>query len=187
MAAFASRFPRLAQLGDHALFFLKVGTFVHVFNSYVAEVTMCMGPSMLPTFNMLGDFVLIDKVSMRVAPPELGDVVVATSLTSPDRIVCKRITGQPGDLVCVDPALPLAEREYFRVPRGHVWLSGDNMSNSTDSRNYGPVPLALVRGKVVARLWPEPKWILNGIEQAKLERAAQAVAASDVSSGTAAV
>ena len=35
-----------------------------------------------------------------------------------------------------------------QVPDGHVWLQGDNLPNSTDSRHYGPVPLALIRGKV---------------------------------------
>jgi mitochondrial inner membrane protease subunit 1 len=42
--------------------------------------------------------------------------------------------------------------DHVRIPRGHVWLSGDNLSNSTDSRAYGPVPLALVKGKVLARV-----------------------------------
>jgi len=42
----------------------------------------------------------------------------------------------------------------IRVPSGHLWLEGDNPDNSTDSRTYGPVPAALVRGTVVAKLWP---------------------------------
>ncbi|RUS18388.1 peptidase S24/S26A/S26B/S26C [Endogone sp. FLAS-F59071] len=53
------------------------------------------------------------------------------------------------------------------VPPGHVWLGGDNMSNSTDSRLYGPVPLALVKGRVFARVWPEPGWIRNGLVSIK--------------------
>jgi inner membrane protease subunit 1 len=38
-----------------------------------------------------------------------------------------------------------------------VWLEGDNPFNSTDSRSYGPVPLALVKGLVsfkVCRIAP---------------------------------
>lgn len=42
----------------------------------------------------------------------------------------------------------------LRVPDGYMWLEGDNQHNSTDSRNYGPVPLALLRGRVTARVWP---------------------------------
>lgn len=41
---------------------------------------------------------------------------------------------------------------FIRVPRGYVWVVGDNLSNSTDSRVYGPVPLGLIRGKIVARV-----------------------------------
>ena len=42
--------------------------------------------------------------------------------------------------------------EWVRIPKGHVWLVGDNLSNSTDSRTYGPVPLAIVKGQVLARV-----------------------------------
>lgn len=41
---------------------------------------------------------------------------------------------------------------FIRVPRGYIWAVGDNLSNSTDSRVYGPVPLGLVRGKIIARV-----------------------------------
>lgn len=44
------------------------------------------------------------------------------------------------------------DRRLERVPQGHVWLEGDNASNSTDSRAYGPVPLAMVRGKVLFKV-----------------------------------
>ena len=35
------------------------------------------------------------------------------------------------------------------VPSGHVWLEGDNPSNSSDSRSYGPVPLGLLQGRIM--------------------------------------
>ena len=38
-----------------------------------------------------------------------------------------------------------------QVPEGHVWLQGDNTLNSSDSRAYGPVPYALLRGRAFAR------------------------------------
>lgn len=40
------------------------------------------------------------------------------------------------------------------VPRGHVWIEGDNAANSMDSRQYGPIPLGLIRSRAVIRLWP---------------------------------
>ena len=36
----------------------------------------------------------------------------------------------------------------LQVPRGHVWLEGDNLDNSSDSRTYGPVPYGLIRSRV---------------------------------------
>ena len=51
--------------------------------------------------------------------------------------------------------------EYVTVPDGHVWLQGDNERNSTDSRDYGPVPMEMLRGRVFAKVWPigERKWV----------------------------
>ena len=42
----------------------------------------------------------------------------------------------------------------MQVPEGHCWLLGDNLSASRDSRTYGPLPLALIKGKVTAKIWP---------------------------------
>jgi signal peptidase I len=40
--------------------------------------------------------------------------------------------------------------QMLRVPKGHVWLEGDNRPWSRDSRHYGPVPRALVEGRAFA-------------------------------------
>ncbi|KAJ3023967.1 hypothetical protein HKX48_008581 [Thoreauomyces humboldtii] len=130
--------------------------------TYVGEVTMCIGPSMLPTFNVAGDFVVVEHVSQRFKRPELGDVVVCVSPSNPQRSICKRVLGLPGDTVCVDPTLP--KRRYVTIPKGHMWIQGDNYSNSTDSRKYGPVSMGLLRGKVLCKIWPTWEWTRNGFE-----------------------
>ena len=49
---------------------------------------------------------------------------------------------------------PIPHAPHARVPKGHVWLLGDNASNSTDSRTYGAVPAAMIKGRVFCRAWP---------------------------------
>jgi signal peptidase I len=48
--------------------------------------------------------------------------------------------------------------EAVRVPRGDVFLMGDNRGESDDSRYWGPVPVAWVIGRAFATYWP-PKRI----------------------------
>lgn len=42
------------------------------------------------------------------------------------------------------------------VPKGHLWLEGDNSDNSIDSRTYGPVPMGLIQSRAAFRLYPDP-------------------------------
>ena len=61
------------------------------------------------------------------------------------------------------PCLMRLQVACVQVPQGHVWLQGDNPLNSTDSRHYGPVPYALLRGRVFLKVqthWPSPPYHL---------------------------
>lgn len=40
------------------------------------------------------------------------------------------------------------------VPPGHIWVEGDFPPFSFDSRQYGPIPVDWIRGRVVGRIWP---------------------------------
>ena len=52
---------------------------MNVIHSYGMEVTMCLGPSMLPTFNHRGDVVLMERVSVFANGVNRGDVVISKS------------------------------------------------------------------------------------------------------------
>lgn len=142
----------------------RVGCMVHLCKENVVEVQSASGPSMLPTFNVTGEFFLISKVGLNDIA--VGDVVTAVHPHDPVERIAKRVIGLAGDVVCVDPTLPSAQQRWIKVPQGHAWLCGDNLAHSLDSREWGPLPLALVRGKIVAKVWPEYVALKNPMKNA---------------------
>lgn len=55
-----------------------------------------------------------------------------------------------------ESAMRTFRRKVIIVPKGHLWLEGDNSENSIDSRTYGPVPMGLIQSKATFRLYPNP-------------------------------
>ncbi|KAJ3564375.1 hypothetical protein NP233_g8332 [Leucocoprinus birnbaumii] len=119
------------------------------------------GPSMFPTLGSTGEIVIEDRLTPILYPDRIsrGDLIVLKSPIMPDRMICKRVLGLPGDVVCVDPTGVLApSTEHLVVPKGHIWISGDNAPYSRDSRHFGPVSMSLLQGKLLARIWPLSKF-----------------------------
>jgi inner membrane protease subunit 1 len=58
------------------------------------HLQQCIGPSMLPTFNLSGDWVLVEHISVKLGRLQQGDVVTCVSPTDPNKLVCKRIIGK---------------------------------------------------------------------------------------------
>ncbi len=54
-----------------------------------------------------------------------------------------------------DPAQNLAETT---VPDHHCFVLGDNRDHSWDSRHFGPVPYAAIRGRADYVYWPADRW-----------------------------
>ncbi|DBA02058.1 TPA: LOW QUALITY PROTEIN: hypothetical protein N0F65_000305 [Lagenidium giganteum] len=131
----------------------------------MVDTIKCVGPSMLPTLNRDGDIVLLDKITPRFSRIRKGEVVIAKSVSNPKHTVCKRVIAEEGETVCVRPRYSSSEVEFHKIPKGHVWLEGDNKYDSHDSRYYGPVPRSLIQGRVVLRLWPlnQIKWIKHEV------------------------
>ena len=93
-----------------------------------------MAPGLLP-----GDFLVATKARRL----RLGDVVVVEHPGRPGFEMVKRLAGLPGDTVD-GRALALDEH----------WIIGDDPGVSADSRAFGPVGRAAVKGVVRFRYWP---------------------------------
>lgn len=132
---------------------IKYGGIAYTFHSQVGKLTMTHGPSMEPTLAYVGDVVLVDRISTFWRPYTHGEVVISENPQRVGETVCKRIMGLPGDTVST-----MGGAIQVRVPAGHVWLVGDNLANSKDSRAYGPVPISLLYGRVRARVFPFSAW-----------------------------
>lgn len=128
----------------------------HCVIEYVCDVTQLEGPSMLPTFNKeVNNYVLVEHFSTIWGTLKKGDIVITRSPIDPSNMVCKRIAAMEGQQVeRPEGMFGMSASKFLRVPKGHIWLLGDNPDNSTDSRYYGPVPEGLVRGRVCFKLWP---------------------------------
>jgi signal peptidase I len=138
--------------------------------AYVAEPFAIPSESMAPTLRP-GDHVLVEKLSYRFGSPRRGDLVV---FRSPDggALAVKRIVGLAGDRVAIEDGLLAIDGHVQRepyvdhatvdsvffgpvvVPRGDVFVMGDNRADSHDSRDYGAVPRQSLIGRVLTTLWP---------------------------------
>ena len=109
------------------------------------------GDSMLPTFSS-GQRLLVSDAYWLVGGIQHKDIVVVRD-DNPDGYIIKRVYRLAGEKVPLDRAPKthrLADGEYV-VPPETLYVLGDNLAFSEDSRVFGPIPLAKVIGKVVIR------------------------------------
>ncbi|GAU49874.1 hypothetical protein TSUD_366300 [Trifolium subterraneum] len=128
---------------------------LHVTKNYLVDPVMTYGPSMLPAIDLAPNIFLAEKISTRFGKVAHGDIVVHRSPQNPSKIFTKRLVGLEGDSITYvsDPDNG-DTHETVVVPKGHVWVQGDNKYNSNDSRNFGPIPYGLIESKIFWRVWP---------------------------------
>ncbi len=146
---------------------------------FVVEPMRVPSASMAPTLQP-GDRVLTNKFVYDFTDPGKGDLVVFESVDKKkDEEIVKRVVGLPGDEISVQQGVLLVNGEppyepYVAtqqsptaqntpgvdsfgpmiVPQNHVFVMGDNRTNSYDSRFFGPIPEENLVGEVSSRFWP---------------------------------
>jgi signal peptidase I len=113
-------------------------------------------------------------------PPRRGEVVVFRYPRDPRRDFVKRVVGLPGERVEIRNGVvyingsPLEEpyvtirspgsTNPVRLGPEQYYVLGDNRRSSNDSRDWGPVPLDYIIGKVWVSYWPPSRLgFLSGV------------------------
>ncbi|ATY59422.1 mitochondrial inner membrane protease subunit [Cordyceps militaris] len=139
----------------------------HLVATHGFQVDPADGPSMLPTFSTYGDWIGTDKRFRYGRGVRIGDLVLYQMPYAAHDMGVKRVTGLPGDYVSVGTPGQPGQEIMIQIPDGHCWIVGDNLVASRDSRTFGPLPLALIQGKVVAKVlpWNERQWFENPLQR----------------------
>jgi len=149
-----------------------------VIRQFVVQAFKIPSGSMIPTL-MIGDHILVSKLSYWFTDPHEGDIVVFRFPRDKKRDFIKRIIGGPGDEIQIvnkvvivnDIALKepytmhnddssiegsYSARDNFGpvvVPPHHYFMMGDNRDNSMDSRYWGFLDGKMIKGKAFLIYW----------------------------------
>lgn len=135
------------------------------------------GNSMYPNY-LDKEYVLTNIIALKLGQPKRGDVIVFKAPNDPEKDYIKRVIGIPGDQVMIRNGdvyvngMPLDQETYLHpsvktyggsflrdgltetVPPDSYFVMGDNRNGSSDSREWGFVPLKSIIGMSSFVYWP---------------------------------
>lgn len=138
--------------------------------NFVGRISVVMGSSMKPSLKH-NNRILVNLVAYRFHKPERGDIIIFQCPINPEKDYIKRVIALPGEKLQIkegkvfingkkieEPYLKEIDRDEavpkITIPKGHVYVMGDNRINSEDSRLWGPLDCKLIKGKAQLIFWP---------------------------------
>lgn len=164
------------NLAEFIEFIAIMAAILIVIRFLIAEPHLVSGSSMVPNFHT-GDYIITNKLLMKISQPKRGEVIVLQNPRNQDQVFIKRVIGMPDEKIKLsqgqvfindepldEPYLPqgtitsgeqfLTDDEEIVVPSGQYFVLGDNRGESSDSREWGPIPAQLIVGQAYLRYWP---------------------------------
>lgn len=137
---------------------------VVLIKTFVVSPIRVNGASMNPTLNDK-DIMLLDEISYRFFDVERFDIVV---VKEEDEYLIKRVIGLPGETVEYKNDKLYIDDKYVKEDFKHketfdfsttlgkdeYFIMGDNRTNSTDSRVFGPISRDKIMGKTSLTILP---------------------------------
>ncbi len=143
-----------------------------IIRTFIVQAFRIPSGSMIPTL-LVGDHLLVEKITYRFREPKRFEIIVFKFPLDKSKDYIKRVIGLPGDEIKIvnkevyvngkkldepyvqhtDPNVIPAQfspRDNYgpvTVPKGHLFVMGDNRDNSYDSRFWGFVPEKDIVGK----------------------------------------
>lgn len=167
----------LSFLGELPVLILTAVVVAWIIKTFVVQPFYIPSSSMEPTL-LPGDRVLVSKFVYRFTKPKPGDVVVFVAPSTNasfeqdfiKRVVATEgmklkvkagrlyINGKPQKENFTRPDTPSSFFGEITVPKGTVFVMGDNRANSKDSRYFGPIKKESILGKAYVIYWPPDRF-----------------------------
>ena len=150
---------------------LSAAVYATLIVTFGVQVARVDGLSMAPTLED-HDRLIVNKLVYELGEPRPGDIVMLYYPLNPEKMFVKRVIAREGDTVRIvdgrvyvndiplhDEYVPAEFRSHDdwgpqAIQQGYYFVMGDHRNNSSDSRNWGPVPKKYIVGKVKIRWWP---------------------------------
>ena len=146
MSATDTMEQRRNATATRSLVLLTIFGLLTLFFALNFRIVVVNGPSMEPTYKN-GDRLLMTTAYWLFGEIQKGDVVVVVRPSG--ELLIKRVVALAGEEVPRKYWSPLVYMMGGRVPEGHIFVVGDNLDRSEDSRQIGAIPLSYVQGKIV--------------------------------------